>query len=87
MECVWEGRAQTFVPSAVPPKPWLLAFRVVRHAQVWASLSWNEGSGGGWPGLRAMPTSLGAPSIMHSHTQVRLLLLPPFKLPGALSHH
>lgn len=33
-----------------------------------------------------MPTSPGAPSIMHGHTQIQFLLLPPFKLPEALSH-
>lgn len=38
--------SQDFVPSAVPPRPWLLAFKTIRYAEVWAPLSWNESSGG-----------------------------------------
>lgn len=61
--------SQDFVPSTVPPRPWLLAFKAIRHAEVWAPLSWNEGSGGGSAASLVGHAHLPeCPSIMHGHT-------------------
>lgn len=86
--CLWETGARTFVPGAIPPSSWLLAVKAVRHAELWAPASWNEGSGGS--GAASLVGHAQLPGCPHHYAWLHMRgppSLPPLKLPKAFSHH